>query len=231
MNAAYGERAQRTKGRRGVLRILSVVAASWFATGRRSALADTEPKIVRILALGDSLTAGFGLPHAEGFVAKLQAALDKAGARAVVLDAGVSGDTSADGLARLEWALGDHPDAAIVELGANDGLRGLPPDGMERNLTAILDRLAAKHLPVLLAGMYAPPNLGQSYFGSFRAVFERLSRRPGLLFYPFFLDGVAGNHALNQGDGIHPNPRGVDIIVAGILPDVLKLVAEARRAG
>ncbi len=228
MNAAYGERLHRTKVRRGFLAVLSIAVASVFASSRTSALADTEPKTVRILALGDSLTAGFGLPHAEGFVAKLQAALDKAGARAVVLDAGVSGDTSADGLARLDWALGDHPDAAIVELGANDGLRGLPPERMEQNLTAILDRLAAKHLPVLLAGMYAPPNLGQSYFGSFRAVFERLSRRPGLLFFPFFLDGVAGNHALNQADGIHPNPQGVDIIVAKILPDVLKLAAEAR---
>lgn len=183
---------------------------------------------MRILALGDSLTAGYGLPHGQGFVAKLQAALDRAGARATVLDAGVSGDTSADGLARLDWALGDNPDAVIVELGANDGLRALPTERVQHNLSAILDRLQEKHLPILLAGMYAPPNLGQAYFAAFRAVFDQLARRPGLLFYPFFLDGVVGNPALNQADGIHPAAAGVDVIVARILPDVLKLVETAR---
>jgi acyl-CoA thioesterase-1 len=216
-----------------MLRLLSVTVllGPWLiGEGDRSlAQTTTQPqRTIRIMALGDSLTAGYGLPHGEGFVAKLQAALDKAGAHATVLDAGVSGDTSADGLARLDWALGDKPDAAIVELGANDGLRGLPPELMERNLSAILDRLASRHLPVLLAGMYAPPNLGQSYFGTFRAVFDRLSRWPGIAFYPFFLDGVVGQHALNQADGIHPSAAGVDVIVARILPDVLALVAKAR---
>ena len=183
---------------------------------------------VRILAFGDSLTAGYGLPHAQGFVARLQAALDAAGARTTVLDAGVSGDTSAGGLARLDWALGDHPDAAIVELGANDGLRGLDPAQMEHNLAAILDRLGARHIPVLLSGMYAPPNLGAAYGHAFRGVFDRLSQRPGLLYDPFFLEGVAGDRALNQADGLHPLPAGVDIIVRRILPTTLRLVAEAR---
>ena len=145
-----------------------------------------------------------------------------------MLDAGVSGDTSAGGLARLDWALGDHPDAAILELGANDGLRGLDPGQMERNLGAILDRLGAQHVPVLLSGMYAPPNLGPAYGQAFRSVFDRLSRRPGLIYDPFFLQGVAGDRALNQGDGIHPAPAGVAIIVRRLTPLVLRLVAEAR---
>ena len=190
--------------------------------------ADPALRTIRIMALGDSLTAGYGLPHEQGFVARLQAALDKADAHATVLDAGVSGDTSAGGLARLDWALGDRPDAAIVELGANDGLRGLDPGQMDHNLTAILDRLASRHLPVLLSGMYAPPNLGQAYGQAFRSVFDRLSRRPGIFYDSFFLDGVVGNHALNQPDGLHPLPAGVDIIVRRITPLVLKLIAAAR---
>ena len=185
-------------------------------------------RTIRILALGDSLTAGFGLPHDQGFVSRLQAALDQAGAKAVVLDAGVSGDTTAGGLARLDWALGDHPDAAIVELGANDGLRGLDPGQMEHNLRAILDRLAALHVPVLFSGMYAPPNLGQQYGQAFRGVFDRLSQRPGLIYDPFFLQGVAGDRRLNQPDGLHPAPEGVAIIVRRMTPLVLQLVQQAR---
>ena len=212
-----------------VLRGLAVLAPL-LGPGAAAAAppAATAPRTVRILALGDSLTAGYGLPHADGFVAQLQAALDRAGARATVLDGGVSGDTSAGGLARLDWALGDHPDAAIVELGANDGLRGLDPGQLERNLGAILDRLQSGHVPTLLSGMYAPPNLGAAYFHGFRAVYDRLSRRPGLLYDPFFLADVAGDHALNQADGIHPSPAGVAIIVRRLTPLVLRLVAEAR---
>lgn len=197
------------------------------APAGQEAVAQPE-RTIRILALGDSLTAGYGLPHDQGFVARLQAALDQAGAHATLLDAGVSGDTSAGGLARLDWALGDHPDAAIVELGANDGLRGLDPAQMEHNLGAILDRLAAVHVPVLLSGMFAPPNLGAPYGRAFRDVFDRLSRRPGLLYDPFFLQDVAGKHGLNQADGMHPAPAGVAIIVRRITPLVLKLVQTAR---
>ncbi len=227
MKAPYGRAQRSTKGRGGRLR--RITAALLLSFGATTAVnADPSPRTVRILALGDSLTAGYGLPHDQGFVAQLQAALDRAGAHATVLDAGVSGDTSAGGLARLDWALGDHPDAAIVELGANDGLRGLDPGQMERNLAAILDRLSARHIPVLLSGMYAPPNLGMPYFHAFRAVFDRLSRRPGLIYDPFFLQDVAGNHALNQGDGIHPSPPGVTIIVRRLTPMVLRLVDEAR---
>ena len=232
MKAPYGRarpltKGRATTGRRGAIR--RIAAALLLSFGATTTVnADPAPRTVRIMALGDSLTAGYGLPHDQGFVAQLQAALDRAGARATVLDAGVSGDTSAGGLARLDWALGDHPDAAILELGANDGLRGLDPGQMERNLGAILDRLSARHIPVLLSGMYAPPNLGPAYGQAFRGVFDRLSRRPGLLYDPFFLEGVAGNHALNQGDGIHPSPPGVAIIVRRLTPLVQRLADEAR---
>lgn len=180
----------------------------------------------RLLILGDSLTAGFGLPASEAFQAKLLAALRAQGRAVVLIDGAVSGDTSAGGRARLDWALGDGADAAVVELGANDGLRGTDPREMQVNLTAILDTLAAKKIPVLLSGMLAPPNLGAAYGDEFRAVFARLGTRPGLLIDPFFLQGVAADPALNQPDGIHPNPRGVDIIVARLLPLVDRLLDE-----
>ncbi len=147
-----------------------------------------------------------------------------------VVDAAVSGDTTAGGRARLDWALGDGADAALVELGGNDGLRGLDPAATEANLSAILDALAARHIPVLLSGMYAPPNLGADYGRAFRAVFDRLGRRPGLRYDPFFLAGVAANPALNQPDGIHPNAAGVQRIVARLLPQVEALL-DAARAG
>ena len=227
MKAPYGRVGRATKGRSRTVR--RIAAALLLCLGAATTVrADPLPRTIRIMALGDSLTAGYGLPHDQGFVARLQAALDKADAHATVLDAGVSGDTSAGGLARLDWALGDHPDAAILELGANDGLRGLDPGQMERNLGAILDRLDARHVPVLLSGMYAPPNLGAGYGQAFRSVFDRLSRRPGLIYDPFFLQDVAGDRVLNQGDGIHPGPAGVAIIVRRLTPLVLRLVAEAR---
>lgn len=181
---------------------------------------------MRILALGDSLTAGYGLPRDEGFVAVLQAALRGRGHDVSVIDAGVSGDTTAGGRARLDWALADGADAAIVELGGNDGLRGLDPGQTGANLAAILDALAARRIPVLLSGMYAPPNLGADYQRAFRAVFDRLGARPGVLYDPFFLEGVAGDPALNQADRIHPNAEGVRRIVARLLPLVERLIAE-----
>lgn len=147
----------------------------------------------------------------------------------MIQDGAVSGDTSAGGLARLSWVLGGLPQAAIVELGGNDGLRGIAPAEMEGNLRAVLDGLAERHIPVLFAGMYAPPNLGPEYENAFRAVFDRLGARPGLIYYSFFLAGVATHPALTQPDGIHPNPAGVRVIVAGIMPDVLRLLAEVPR--
>jgi acyl-CoA thioesterase-1 len=180
----------------------------------------------RLLVLGDSLAAGFGLARPDGFEAQLAAALAAHGHPVRLLDAAVSGDTSAGGRARLDWALGDGADAALVELGANDGLRGVDPAEMEANLAAILDALAARHIPVLLAGMNAPPNLGAAYGVAYRAAFERLGQRPGVLFEPFFLAGVAGDAALNQPDGLHPNAEGVRAVVGRILPLVERLLAE-----
>ena len=181
---------------------------------------------IRLLILGDSLSAGYGLAHADGFEAQLAAALRASGHDVRIVDGAVSGDTSAGGLARLDWALGDGADAAIVELGANDGLRGVDPAVTEKNLTAILDALAARHIPVLLTGMYAMPNLGPDYAAAFRAVFDRLGTRLGVLYDPFFLDGVATVPELNQPDRLHPNPEGVQRIVARLLPLVAKLLAE-----
>jgi acyl-CoA thioesterase-1 len=187
----------------------------------------THAAPVRLLVLGDSLSAGYGLAQADGFEAQLGAALRAQGRDVAIVDGAVSGDTSAGGSARLDWALGDGADAAIVELGANDGLRGVDPADTEKNLNAILDKLAARHIPVLLTGMYAMPNLGQDYAAEFRAVFDRLGTRPGVLYDPFFLTDVATVPSLNQPDGLHPNVEGVRHTVGRLLPLVEKLLAEA----
>lgn len=182
----------------------------------------------RLIVLGDSLTAGFGLPKEQAFPARLQAALRAEGFDIDVVDAGVSGDTSAGGRARLDWAMGNPPpDFAIVELGANDGLRGLPPTAMATNLDAILARLKSRNVRVLLAGMRAPPNLGREYADEFNSVFDQLAKKHDVPLYPFFLEGVAANPALNQGDGMHPNAAGVDAIIARILPFVRRLIGAA----
>ncbi len=183
---------------------------------------------VKILALGTSLTQGYGVAPGFDFTAVLEARLKASGIDAKVINAGVSGDTSAGGLARLDWSLADHPDAAIVELGSNDALRGQSPAETEKNLTAILTRLKAAHIPVLLAGMLAPRNLGPEYAAQFDPIYPRLAQRFGALLYPFLLDGVALNPRLNQADGIHPNPAGVKIIVDRILPLVKRLVAQVK---
>jgi acyl-CoA thioesterase-1 len=183
-------------------------------------------RTVRVLILGDSLAAGYGLAAAEGFQAVMLTALRARGHDVQFVDAAVSGDTTAGGLARLDWALADGADAALVELGGNDGLRGLDPAGTEANLGAILDALAARHIPVLLSGMVAPPNLGADYGRAFAAVFARLGARPGLSYDPFFLEGVAANPALNQPDHIHPNPEGVRQVVARLLPLMEQLLAK-----
>eukprot|EP01037_Dinobryon_pediforme_P005237 gene5236-5289_t len=168
----------------------------------------------RLLVLGDSLAAGYGLAPPDAFQAKLA----KAFPEVTLIDAAVSGDTTAGGLARLDWALADGAEAAIVELGGNDGLRAIDPRNTRQNLTAILDALQKRGIPVLLSGMYAPPNLGDAYQAEFRAVFDDLGKRPGVVYDPFFLEGVAGDPALNQADRIHPNPTGVDKVIARIKP-------------
>ena len=213
MAAAYGVRDRWRKA------VLALVLLAAPMPGVRAAP-------VRLLVLGDSLSAGYGLAHADGFEEQLSSALRTQGRDVQIVDGAVSGDTTAGGRARLDWTLGDGADAAIVELGANDGLRGVDPKETEKNLTAILDRLAAKHIPVLLTGMYAMPNLGADYAAAFRAVFDRLGKRRGVLYDPFFLDGVAEAPSLNQPDGMHPNPEGVKHVVARLLPLVDKLLAE-----
>lgn len=184
---------------------------------------------IAILGLGDSLMAGYGLSRGSSFPAQLQAALIQRGSSVRVINAGVSGDTSAGGKARLAWSLAERPDAAIVELGANDGLRGLPVEEMRANLDAILTELAAKGIPTLLVGMRAPPNMGRDYGQAFQQAFVDLARKHDVAFYPFFLDGVAANAALNQDDGIHPTAEGVSEIVERILPAVEALIERALR--
>lgn len=181
------------------------------------------------MVLGDSLAAGYGLPSAElAFPARLEAALRARGHQVQVFNAGVSGDTSAGGLARVEWVLRQaNPRWAIVELGANDGLRGLAPAAMRANLERIVERLKAANIGVLLAGMMAPPNMGREYGDEYNRVFAQVAERHGVALYPFFLDGVAADRALNQGDGIHPNAAGVEQIVERILPYVERLIAGA----
>ncbi len=184
----------------------------------------------RILALGDSLIAGYGLPAHQGFAPQLQAALNKLGVEARVIQGGVSGDTSAGGLARLSWMLVPKPAIAIVELGANDGLRGLPPALTRANIDAILRRLKAAGVKVLLTGMLAPPNLGREYGEEFNAIFPELAKAHKVMLYPFFLEGVAARRHLNQRDGIHPNAKGAAIIARRIAPFVKRLIEQRRSA-
>ncbi len=184
-----------------------------------------------ILALGDSLTAGYGLSKAESFPNKLQAALNQAGHDVRVVNGGVSGDTSKGGLSRVDWLFADKPDLMILELGANDGLRGLPPSETRKNLAAIIEKAQAAGVKVLLTGMMAPPNLGREYSDEFNAVFPDLAAEYDTLFYPFFLDGVAADASLNQGDGMHPTGAGVDVIVTRILPIVEKALSDLSQKG
>jgi acyl-CoA thioesterase-1 len=174
----------------------------------------------RIAVLGDSLATAYGLAVEQGFPAQLQGKLQAEGYDCLVLDASVGGDTTAGGLARLDWALADQPSHVIVELGGNDGLRALPPEQMERNLDAIIGRLRNEGIAVLLAGMLAPPNLGRTYGEAFEAVFAQVAEHHDVPLYPFFLEGVAGDPELNQPDGIHPTAEGIAIIVERILPTV-----------
>jgi acyl-CoA thioesterase-1 len=183
---------------------------------------------VRILALGDSLTAGYGLPEMDGFVAQLQQALDKMGLATEVINGGVSGDTTGGGLARLDWMLADRPDIVVVELGANDALRGLSPEEAKHNLEQIVLRIKAADARVLLAGMLAPRNMGDQYAARFDAIYPDLARAQDVALYPFFLEGVAARPELNQPDGLHPTKEGVALIVAGILPDLVRIIEASR---
>ncbi len=177
---------------------------------------------VTIVAFGDSLTAGYGIAEAnQHFHVRLEQSLKAAGVDAKVINAGVSGDTTSAGLARLDWSIPDGVDLVILELGANDALRGVQPAVTQGNLDAMLARLAARKIPVLLTGMLAPPNLGSQYGAAFNGIFPQISRQFGVPLYPFFLDGVAAQPALLQNDGMHPKAEGIDVIARNITPYVL----------
>jgi acyl-CoA thioesterase-1 len=191
----------------------TTIAALVLAAAGFPSLA-AEP--LKILALGNSLT--------DGFTTRLENALKDKGYDVQVINAGVSGDTTAGGRSRLDWALGDQPQVAVVELGANDGLRGLDPASTRDNLDAILTTLKERKIPTLLAGMYAPRNLGRDYGDRFNAIYPDLAAKHGVPLYPFFLDGVALDPKLNQEDGMHPNAKGVAIVVEGILPHLTALI-------
>jgi acyl-CoA thioesterase I len=213
-----------------MVRLVAAVNVFLLAGLLPAAAAAADP--VRIVVLGDSLTAGFRLPRSDAFPEQLQRKLDAAGRAVEVANAGVSGDTTAAGLARLDWAVPDGTDAVIVELGANDALRGLDPANARRNLDTIITRLKGRGIEVMLAGMLAPANYGEGYAESFNAIFPELAKKHGVLLYPFFLQGVALREKLNLDDGLHPNAKGVAVIVDGITPTVEQLIqlVQAKRA-
>ncbi|MEO1198687.1 MAG: arylesterase [Pseudomonadota bacterium] len=198
----------------------------WFASAPLTANAET----LRIVGFGDSLMAGFELPPEDAFPVKLEAALNTLGYDVVVENAGVSGDTASAGLARLDWAVTEGTHGVIVEFGGNDALRGIDPQVTEQALDAMLARFEERGIPVLFTGMLAPPNLGEDYEQAFNALYPRLAETYAPVFYPFFLDGVAGEPSLNLADGIHPNADGVEVIVANILPYAEALIARIEDA-
>jgi acyl-CoA thioesterase I len=212
---------------RGLRQIVcaAVCSVALVATAAIPAAIADQP--VRIVALGDSLTAGLGLAEKDGFVPRLQTALAARGIAAQIVNAGVSGDTASGGAARLDWSVPEGTDAVIVELGANDMLRGINPQVTRGALETILRRLTDRHIAVLICGMRAAPNLGGEFAQSFEPIYTELAAKYGALLYPFFLDGVAGNPKFNQHDGLHPNAAGVDVIVARLLPQVEGLIARA----
>lgn len=211
-----------------VARMFAVMMATMTILSANGAAAATAGRM-NLVVLGDSLTAGYGLPADQAFPVQLQKALAAKGLAVNVINAGVSGDTSSGGLARLDWSVSDETDAVIVELGANDALRGISPTVTEQALDAILGRLGARGIPVLLCGMLAPPNMGAEYANAFNAIYPTLAERHKVDLYGFFLDGVAAERSLNQADGLHPTAEGVAKIVERILPKVEDLVRRAKK--
>jgi acyl-CoA thioesterase-1 len=204
---------------------MTVLAAGLLLAGLGLPMAKAETGETVIVALGDSLTAGLGLPQDGAFPAMLERALKAKGHDVTVIDAGVSGDTVEDGLARLDWSLPANASAVIIELGANNALEGLPPGTTKAALEAIIKRVQSRGLPILLAGMEAPRNMGKEYVEAFGAIYRELAQKYGLLLYPFFLDGVVMEKSLTLEDGMHPNAAGVARIVEGITPKVEELLA------
>lgn len=206
------------------LRLLLILAGMCSAMIAVSQ-AQAQPRPLKLVALGDSLSAGYNLPASAAFPAVLEKALREKGIAVEITNAGVSGDTTQGGLERLDWSVPDGTDGVILELGANDALRGLDPALAEKALDTILSRLKARGIPVLIAGMYAPRNLGPDYVARFDAIYPRLAEKYGMILYPFFLDGIAGDRVLNQPDLLHPTAEGVRVIVGKILPTVERFLA------
>lgn len=196
----------------------TVIVASLIFAGAADA------RTINLVGFGDSLMAGYQLPPGDGFPEKLQAALKAKGLDVAVANAGVSGDTTTAGLARIDWSVPDGTDGVILELGANDALRGIPPEESEKNLDQMIARLKERGIAVLLAGMVAPPNMGADYAARFNPIYQKLSQKHGLPLYAFFLDGIALDAGLKLDDGMHPNTRGVDVMVEKMEPAVTNFV-------
>jgi acyl-CoA thioesterase-1 len=202
----------------------AAVALCGVLLGVTPGLGPAMAKTTEILAFGDSLTSGFGLPPAEALPTRLEAKLRADGLAVHIVNAGVAGDTTTDGLARLDWSLADKPEIVILELGANDALRGLDPATVRANLDALITRIQKSGARLLLVGMLAPPNLGEEYQRDFNRIYPELAEAHGVPLYPFLLEGVARDPKLNQPDGLHPNESGVGIIVDHIAPYVARLI-------
>jgi acyl-CoA thioesterase-1 len=222
MDRSYGNSAAGVEGRMGMFVHILVLIMALMTTGTDFAQAQAKP--LKLVVLGDSLSAGLGLSAAAAFPARLQKALETKGIKVEMINAGVSGDTASGGRDRLDWSVPDGTEAVILELGANDGLRGTDPAVTRAALSDILTRLKARKIAVLLCGMLAPPNYGQEYAARFNAIYQELSKSFGVPLYPFFLEGVAADARLNQPDGLHPTAEGVDVIVKNILPMVEALL-------
>jgi acyl-CoA thioesterase-1 len=230
MVRSYGNSARAVERRYGLFMHIAVLMFALMTVANPAWAEAAKP--IKLVVLGDSLSAGLGLPAQEAFPTKLQKALQDKGIEVGLTNAGVSGDTSSGGRDRLDWSVPDGTDGVIIELGANDALRGIDPDLTRTALTEIVQRLKARKIAVMLCGMLAPPNYGADYAARFNSIYPDLAKKFGVPLYPFFLDGVAADAKLNQADGIHPTAAGVDIIVKNILPTVeafLGTIAEQRR--
>ena len=222
---SYGKEAVRVHSLKAMA--LALVGLGMLAMGAIAAKAADRP--VKIVALGDSLTAGYGLNRLDAFPEKLEKALKAKGIAVEIGNAGVSGDTASGGLSRLDWSVGEGTDAVIIELGANDMLRGIDPKVTRTALEAIIQRLKARGIEVLLSGMRAAPNMGDEYLRDYDAIFPELAAKHGLVYYPFFIEGIAAQAKFLLRDGIHPNAAGVSQIVTSITPKVEELIARVRK--
>jgi acyl-CoA thioesterase I len=197
-----------------------IFACAALLTALTAPSAQAQGRTIHLVALGDSLSAGYNLPQEAAFPVALERALKARGYKVEVANAGVSGDTASGGLDRLDWSVPDGTDGVILELGANDMLRGLDPAITRRALEAIVERLKARNIPVMIAGMYASRNLGPDYVQKFDSIYPDIAKKHDLVLYPFFLDGIVGDRSLNLPDGMHPTAKGVEVIVEHILPTV-----------